>query len=153
MFSIATLASSTYTAYTSYAVTSLLTITSPSSASGPIETTIAASAAGLEASAFYNVFFAGMYQETLQSNSAGAILSISFTVPTVPPGAYNITLDLSGTKAAIVSAAFTVTSSATLSLSPVPGDEAFTAFPGQIVTHTWSGLPGNLVPPVLSVFD
>ena len=25
--------------------------------------------------------------------------------------------------------------------------------PGQIVTYTWSGLPGNLIPPVLSVFD
>ena len=27
------------------------------------------------------------------------------------------------------------------------------AFPGQIVTYIWLGLPGNLVPPVLSVFD
>jgi len=27
------------------------------------------------------------------------------------------------------------------------------AFPGQIVTYTWSGLPGNLVPPVLSVIS
>jgi hypothetical protein len=132
VFATATLGSSTYTAYTSYTVTPSLSISSPSPASGPVGTSIAASATGLEANAYYDVYFAGMYQTTLPATSSGAISSISVTVPTVAAGTYNLTLDPSGTTTAVASAAFAVTANSDLTLGTMSQD----AFPGQLVQFT-----------------
>jgi hypothetical protein len=129
IFTEVTSGTTIYTVETTYTVTPSLTITSPSPASGPVGTSITASATGLEANAYYDVYFAGMYMKTVASDSSGAISSISVTVPTVPAGMYNLTLDPSGTTTAVASATFAVIANPYLTLSTM----SQYAFPGQLV--------------------
>jgi len=136
VFTEVTVSGANYFVYSSYTVTASLTITSPSPASGPIGTSITASATGLEANAYYDVYFAGMYMEALETSSAGTI-SITITVPLVPPGTYNITITPVGSTTVVASAPFAVTAPTTLTLSLVQGDETSTAFPGELVNFVW----------------
>jgi hypothetical protein len=121
---------------TSYTVGALLTITSPALADGPIGTTIVASASGLAPTAYYDVYFAGQYMETVATSSAGDVTLTGGTaviVPEIAPGAYALSLDPTGTTTVAVSATFTVTAPTSIVMTPDPS-----AFPGQLVNFAWT---------------
>ena len=142
-FAVATLGSSSYTAYTSYTITASLTL---GATSGSVGNSITGStAAGLAPGAYYDLYFGSTLLKTLgPSSSTGSLSSFSFSVPTVPAGKYKVTLDPTGTtKVAATGKTFTVKANSAITL----GTSSQYAFPGQLVTFSVTGFssPSNFV--------
>ena len=136
VFAVATLGSASNTVYTSYTVTSSLTL---GGTSGTVGATISGSTAtGLSAGAYYDLYFGSTYLKTLgPASSTGSLSSFSFTVPVVPAGTYKITLDPTGTTtvAATGDHSFKVKANSAITL----GTSSQYAFPGQLVTFSVTG--------------
>ena len=136
VFAVATLGSASNTVYTSYTVTSSLTL---GGTSGTVGATISGSTAtGLSAGAYYDLYFGSTYLKTLgPASSTGSLSSFSFTVPVVPAGTYKITLDPTGTTtvAATGDHSFKVKANSAITL----GTSSQYAFPGQLVQFSASG--------------
>ncbi len=120
---------------TSYRVVSALSL---SVLKGPTGTPVTATATGLQAQAYYDVYFGTTYLSTSESTSAGG-LTAGVTVPLIAPGTYAISFDPAGTTTPALSATFTVTGSTTITLSTGSDPSGVaTAFPNELVQFDWT---------------
>ena len=124
-----------------YTISAALTL-APSG--GAIGSTAAFSATGLVSYGFYDLYFngavanfAGTPVTQVQANGVGSITSVSFTVPTLMPGIYTVTLDASGTTTVVASAHFTIKDSTSITLFS-GGADAAVAFPNELVSFSWT---------------
>ncbi len=146
VFLTATLGTSTNTFYSSYAVPASLTVTSVTyNAAGTlplgyINSPVYVSASGLQPNSFYDVYFAGIYMTTLESDSSGSITapsspSYTFEIPLIAPGTYNVTLNPTGTATSIASAQLIVSNPTDVVIN---GGLSNIAFPTQLITFSWT---------------
>ena len=98
---------------------------------GSIGTSVTLTAYGIISDNFYNLYFGSILLTS--SPVQGSALPSSFTVPTVAPGTYNVSVIPVGSTTPTASAGFTVTATTVFSLSV----DAPVAFPGQLVTFAW----------------
>ena len=133
VFTVVTSSGVNYYVYSSYSVSPSLDISAPTltngTAGGPVGSSLSASASGLGANEYYNVYFGTALEETLQSSSTGTISTISFSIPAVIEGKYLLSLNLPGSPSSVISSQFLVTSNSHFSLST----SSNYAFPGQLV--------------------
>ena len=98
---------------------------------GSIGTSVTLTAYGIISDNFYNLYFGSVLLTS--SPVQGSALPSSFTVPTVAPGMYNVSVVPVGSTTPTASAGFNVTATTVFSLSV----DAPVAFPGQLVTFAW----------------
>ena len=123
------------------------TCTSTTVSCGGIDSTASFTASGLMPSGYYDLYFngavatlAGVPVTQVQAGLSGSIGSTSFTVPTLMPGFYNVSLDISGTTMVAASASFEVAEGSSFTLTS-GGTDAASAFPGELVSFAWT--PGT----------
>ncbi len=116
--------------YSTYTVPATLTA---SPHAGYIGSTVTLSATGLQPGAYYDVYFGGMYEGTVQATSSNALSPNTFTIPVVPPGKYKVTLDYTGTTTVAASTKLKVLQYPYLTLMNSVGSPINYAFPGQLV--------------------
>ena len=136
----------TYFVYSSYTVTSNLTLVTTSSGStqiysGPISTALYVKASGLVPQSYYNVYFGS----TLEITDTGTNLAAgtdSFDVPTSVPGTHTVTVVPVSSTTPVESAVFRATSNPDLTLVT----DSNYAFPGQIVMFNATGFTAPSLP-------
>ncbi len=123
------------------------TCTSTTVSCGGIDSTASFTASGLMPLGYYDLYFngavatlAGVPVTQVQAGSSGSIGSTSFTVPTLMPGFYNVSLAISGTTMVAASASFEVAEGSSFTLTS-GGTDAASAFPGELVSFAWT--PGT----------
>ena len=144
IFSEITVSGTNYFVYSSYTVTPSLSITGATSttlASGNVGSTLTATAYSLQPLTYYNVYFGNSLTSIspIESSSAGTLTTsqISFTVPVVPAGTYEVKLTTLNSTSAVVSSDYKVKENPSLSLTTVVPQYAF---PGEIVQFSVNGL-------------
>lgn len=108
---------------------------------GNTVTLTAGDQSGLTAGTYYNLYFGSTYLETIKATSATSFGSgVTFTVPTVPYGLYNVSIFASGSTTATASAPFNVLYDyyGTITLTDAVGDYIDYAFPSQLVSFSWT---------------
>ncbi|MEM0159748.1 MAG: hypothetical protein QW393_03245, partial [Candidatus Micrarchaeaceae archaeon] len=130
-----------YFVYSSYSVTSNLTLSSYAAPVGST-ITITSRSTGLIPTAYYSVYFGTtkVLSDTGANIQGGAD---TFKVPTVKPGTYTVTVVPIGQNSQVESAGFNVTQNKNLVL----GTDSNYAFPGQLVQFTVSGMGTPSFPP------
>lgn len=142
VFAIATTSSSSYTATTSYTVVANLTLSEYSGFAGDHVTL---GATGLTPSQQYAAYFDNMQVATFTTDSTGTASGVPFVVPTLADGVYTVNVEAltslpsanssaPATGTVVASAGFQIVSSTTIVLST----DAPVAFPGQLVTFSWT---------------
>jgi len=144
VFLTATLGTSTNTFYSSYTVMASLNVASVTYnlinlPVGYINSPVYVSASGLQPNTYYDVYFAGMYETTLESDSSGTITapsspSYTFEIPLIAPGTYNVTLNPTGTSTSVASAQLVVSNPPNVVIN---GGLSNLAFPTQLITFSW----------------
>jgi hypothetical protein len=145
VFAIATLGTSTYTATTSYSVEANISINS-GTFNGEAGSAATLTATGLSPSQYYAVYFDSMQVATFTTDSTGSSsATVNFHIPAVQPGDYTVDVEVltsipsanstaPSTGTVAVSAGFAVTAATSITLST----DAPVAFPGQLVTFSWT---------------
>ena len=126
-----------YSSYIASANLTLVTTSGGSISSGPIGTSVYVKGSGLVSTGYYNVYF-GTDLVLTDTGSGLSGATDHFTVPTVLPGNYSITVTPVGGKASAESAVFEVVSPSSITLSLTPTDATATAFPGELVNFVWA---------------
>ncbi|MCL4333844.1 MAG: methyl-accepting chemotaxis protein [Candidatus Thermoplasmatota archaeon] len=136
VFTIVSSSGTNYYVYSSYSVSANLTL---SSYGGPSGTSITATTTGLVSTGYYNVYFATdlVLTETGSTLATGA----SFDVPSMAPGDYTVNVMPVGSTTVAASAGFVIKAPTSITLSLTPGDSTTTAFPGELISFTWT--PGT----------
>jgi prefoldin subunit 5 len=144
VFLTATLGTSTNTFYSSYTVMASLNVASVTYnlinlPVGYINSPVYVSASGLQPNTYYDVYFAGMHETTLESDSSGTITapsspSYTFEIPLIAPGTYNVTLNPTGTSTSVASAKLVVSNPPNVVIN---GGLSNLAFPTQLITFSW----------------
>ena len=158
MFVVGSVGTTTYTIYGSYAVPIVFTPVSAGTDSvtnlpyGYINSEVSIAASGLQPYSYYDVYFNGVYQTTVESGSSGSLSSSTssgagagenvFTIPTVNVGTYNMTLNPTGSMTPAATAKIEVSASSTLTMS----DSTGYAFPGQIISFSWTPSTATVAP-------
>ena len=96
---------------------------------------------GLTAGTYYDLYFGSMYLETIQAVSATSFgTGITFVVPTVPSGLYQVSITYTGQTTPVATAPFYVLPSyyGTVALTDAQGNYIEYAFPSQIVGFSWT---------------
>ena len=129
--------SSTYSAYSSYAVYPSLSL---SALQGTMGSQVAFTVSGLSPGSYYSIRFGTLTTLTFQTSDSGYAQS-TFTVPTVPPGNYSVGVVNALSSSVVSGTSFNVVPSPTLEL--IGGGYAF---PGQVVNYSWkpSSSPGKV---------
>ena len=136
----------TYFVYSSYTVTSNLTLVTASSGStqiysGPIGTALYVKASGLVPQSYYNVYFGA----TLEITDTGTKLAAgtdTFDVPTSVPGTHTVSVVPVSSTTPVESAVFKVTSNPDLTLVT----DSNYAFPGQVILFTATDFTAPTLP-------
>ena len=142
VFAFATTSSSNYTATTSYTIVANITLSHYSGFAGDHETL---GATGLSPDQQYAAYFDNMQVATFTTDSTGTASGVAFTVPTLADGIYTINVEvltslpsgnssMPATGTVVASAGFKIVSSTSIVLST----DAPVAFPGQLVTYSWT---------------
>ena len=96
---------------------------------------------GLTAGTYYDLYFGSMYLETIQAVSATSFgTGVTFVVPTVASGLYNVSITYTGQTTPVATAPFYVLPSyyGTIGLTDAQGNYIEYAFPTQIVSFSWT---------------
>ena len=115
------------------------------------------SPAGLSPGTYYNVYFGPYYVGTVQALTATSFVAnypasspteTTFEVPVVPAGSYDVNLTNAGTSKVVASEPFYVFPSyyGTLTVSSAQGLPTQYAFPGQILSFSWTPTPTPTAP-------
>ena len=144
----ASLSGSTNTFFTSYSITTNITLSDsvgPSAYSGYSGDTVTVGGSGLALNQYYAVYFNNVEKTNFISTSSGDVPSgVTFVVPTVNYGNYTVSVavltgaisnnsTLPSTSTPVASAGFQVLAPTSITLST----DAPVAFPGQMVTFSW----------------
>jgi hypothetical protein len=136
----------TYFVYSSYTVTSNLTLVTASSGStqiysGPIGTALYVKASGLVPQSYYKVYFGGDLEITDTGTNLAAGTD-TFDVPTSVPGTHTVTVVPVSSTTPVESAVFRVTSNPDLILVT----DSNYAFPGQVILFTATDFTAPTLP-------
>ena len=142
VFAFATTSSSNYTATTSYTVVSNITLSEYSGFAGDHVTL---GATGLSPDQQYAAYFDNMQVATFTTDSTGSVSGVAFVVPILADGNYTLNVEVltslpsanssaPTTGTVVASAGFQIKSSTSIVLST----DAPVAFPGQLVTYSWT---------------
>jgi prefoldin subunit 5 len=136
----------TYFVYSSYTVTSNLTLVTASSGStqiysGPIGTALYVKASGLVPQSYYKVYFGGDLEITDTGTNLAAGTD-TFDVPTSVPGTHTVTVVPVSSTTPVESAVFRVTSNPDLTLVT----DSNYAFPGQVILFTAADFTAPTLP-------
>ncbi|MEM3859664.1 MAG: hypothetical protein QW478_09725, partial [Candidatus Micrarchaeaceae archaeon] len=129
VFTVAVSSGVNYYVYSSYSVTTSLTLanTVSGTATGAVGESVTATPTGLIPTSYYNLYFGTEFMTAFLGDGPA-----TFTVPTVPAGTYNVTVVPIGSTTPVATAQFTV-SAPSFTLST----DAPYAFPGELVSFAW----------------
>jgi hypothetical protein len=127
----ATYQSSTYSAYSSYTVYPYFSVASGGTYSGPIGSQFSFTMTSFLPDENYYIYFSSQNVFSGKTSSTGS-LSSGFSIPSVKPGSYNMTVVQASSMNAVASREFNVTPSTSLTIM-----SGYYAFPGQLVNYSW----------------